>query len=101
MIDLAPDHMAEVRQILAARVPDCEVRAFGSRVTGQAWRFSDLDLALVADHPIPWDRLDTLKDAFSESDLPFLVDVIDWATTKPYFRKIIDRHFEVIQQGSR
>ena len=30
-----------------------------------------------------------LKEAFRESDLPFKVDVIDWASTKENFRKLI------------
>jgi hypothetical protein len=36
MIDLAAGPLAIVRRLLAAQVPECEVRAFGSRVTGGA-----------------------------------------------------------------
>jgi hypothetical protein len=32
-----------------------------------------------------------LEDDFSESDLPWRVDVVDWATTQPGFRRIIEQ----------
>ena len=47
MIDLAPDQLAIVRRLLAAHVPECEARAFGSRVTGNAKPYSDMDLSLI------------------------------------------------------
>ena len=47
MIDLNPNHLETVRQILAEHVPACEVRAFGSHVTWTANDYSDLDLAVV------------------------------------------------------
>ena len=47
MIDLAPESLAIVRCLLAAQLPECEVRAFGSRVTGNAKPYSDLDLVLL------------------------------------------------------
>ena len=31
-----------------------------------------------------------VKDAFELSDLPFRVDVLDWATVSEAFRKVID-----------
>lgn len=44
MIDVSPDHLAEVQAILREHVPECEVRAFGSRVQETAKPYSDLDL---------------------------------------------------------
>lgn len=38
-----------------------------------------------------------LMDAFQESDLPFKVDVVDWATTKPSFRRSIERSKFVVK----
>ena len=46
MIDLQPDHLALIQTILAQHVPQAEVRAFGSRVTGAARNYSDLDLVV-------------------------------------------------------
>jgi predicted nucleotidyltransferase len=96
-LELTPPQLQIVKEILAAHVPDCEVLAFGSRVTGKAKRFSDLDLAIIGEAPLPLILYGDICDAFSLSDLPFKVDVVDWATTKENFRAIIRRRCEVLQ----
>jgi predicted nucleotidyltransferase len=83
-------------------VPDCEVRVFGSRVNGQAQRFSDIDLVLTGEVSLDWRRLEALKDAFAESDLPIMVDVLDWHAISPEFQKVIEAgYFVTIQSFSR
>jgi predicted nucleotidyltransferase len=99
MIDLAPAHMAEIKRILAEHVPDCEVFAFGSRVNGKAWTHSDLDIALMGNARLDWRHVEKLKDAFSESDLPVIVDVLDWHTLSDEFRRVIMTNHETIQQA--
>lgn len=96
MLDLTPEQLAEVRSILNQHIPERTVRAFGSRVNGIAKPFSDLDLVVMGDIPLDFRQLAALKDAFAESNLPFRVDVVDWATTSADFRAIIDRRFEVV-----
>ena len=98
-IDAAPADLAFVLGILARFLPGREVRAFGSRVTGRAKRFSDLDLAVLGPR-LPSSTLMDLQDAFRESDLPFKVDIIEWECTQPYFRKIVEEKFEVIQPAA-
>lgn len=98
MIDLAPKHLEEVRRLLREHIPTCEVRAFGSRVTGGAREFSDLDLLLTAASPIEPHRIEALRDAFSESDLPILVDIVDLNTITPEFARAIGSRCEIIQQ---
>jgi predicted nucleotidyltransferase len=58
---------------------------------------SDLDLVIRADKPLTLLHLANLSEAFSESDLPFKVDVVDWATTQENFRRIIEEHHVVLQ----
>ncbi len=98
-IDLNPNHLATVKAILAEHVPECEVRAFGSRVTWTAKDYSDLDLAVVGEGPLDWRTLGRLKEAFEESDLPMRVDVLDWYAIPDSFRRVIERDYEVIQKG--
>lgn len=97
MIDLSPEHLAEVRRILASLAPDLEVLAFGSRVRGAARAYSDLDLALRGPAPLDPRRLAALKDAFAESDLPFSVDVLDWRAVSPEFRRTVEEGWERLQ----
>jgi len=94
MLDLTPEHLAEVRRILEFHVPGRTVRAFGSRVQGNAKPFSDLDLAVMGDTQLDFRQLAALKNSFAESNLPFRVDVLDWAATSEAFRGIIEEAFE-------
>jgi len=82
-----------VQNIISAFASDCEVYAFGSRVRGTNKKTSDLDLAfaLPCGARLPFNRLGDIKDAFSESDLIFRVDVLDYNGVTQNFRKIIDR----------
>jgi type I restriction enzyme, S subunit len=99
-IDVRPDHWAIVRDILHRHVPHAAVWAFGSRTTGRARQFSDLDLAIISDRPLSLDVSAALHDDFSESDLPWNVDVVDWATTSAAFRSIIAREKVVVQESA-
>jgi len=90
MIDIAPDHLKMVETILSEFVPDCEVRAFGSRCNGTARKYSDLDLCICGSEKLDWKLLANLKDALMESDLPFRVDLLDYHAMPEHFRKNID-----------
>jgi type I restriction enzyme S subunit len=98
-IDIRQDLWVIVRDILRKRVPGHEVWAFGSRARGTTKRYADLDLAVISDEPLPLDVLTRLEEDFSESDLPWRVDVVDWATTSEAFRRIIERDKVVLAGG--
>ncbi|MBF0180068.1 MAG: nucleotidyltransferase domain-containing protein [Magnetococcales bacterium] len=97
-IDLRPDHWAILRTILQHYVPDREVWAFGSRAKWTARQYSDLDLCVLGDRPLDLGVQATLEEAFRESDLPFKVDVVDWATTAEGFKKIVRADRVVVQK---
>lgn len=98
-IDLTAQEYGLVQKILQEQLPEYEVRAFGSRVHGTARQSSDLDLAVITDRPVEILRMVNLKEAFRESDLPFKVDLIDWAETGAAFRRIIEKEYMVVQGG--
>jgi predicted nucleotidyltransferase len=100
-IDLNQRDWGEVTRIIMQCVPEYTVWAFGSRVTGPAKTYSDLDIAILTDQPLSLERMATIKDAFDESDLPIRVDVVDWASTSASFREIIRQSYVVIQEGAR
>ncbi|MBF0097888.1 MAG: nucleotidyltransferase domain-containing protein [Magnetococcales bacterium] len=97
-IDIRPDHLQIVLDILKKHVPNHEVWAFGSRVKWTAKEYSDLDLCVISDQPLGCGVKGDLLDDFSESDLPWKVDVVDWATTSESFRKIVEREKVVVQK---
>lgn len=96
-IDVRLDHWEIVRDILQKHVSHYEVWAFGSRATWTAKPYSDLDLAVITDQPLSLKTSANLSDDFSASALPWKVDVVDWATTRASFRKIIERDKVVVQ----
>ena len=98
-IDILPDHWIIVRDILRKHVPHYSVWAFGSRARWTAKPFSDLDLAIITEKPLPLEVSAALAEDFSESDLPYKVDLVDWATTAESFRQIIERDKVVVQEG--
>jgi predicted nucleotidyltransferase len=87
---LPANHRQQVLTILAANLPrDATVWVFGSRATGRARRYSDLDLAIDAGRPLTLDELARLAEAYSESELPYRVDIVDWQSIDDRFRQMI------------
>lgn len=77
---LTPQQLHTVKNVLRTCAPHHQALAFGSRVQtnqpGKACKnHSDLDIALAGPTLALHDMF-ALRDAFSESDLPFRVDVV-------------------------
>jgi len=91
------DEWAQVQAILQRYVPNSSVLAFGSRVGGPCKPYSDLDLVLRADTQLSIELLAQLHEAFSESALPWKVDLLDWATLSESFRQRIAARCLIVQ----
>lgn len=88
---LSADEIREVRRIITFWAPGVPVYAFGSRVHGRNLkRYSDLDLCLKDKLPVPENIRWKLTDAFTLSDLPMRVDIVDWHELSPDFRNLIE-----------
>ena len=96
MTDLPPltidaGHLTLVLSLLRENLPPgARVWAFGSRVTGTVKRYSDLDLLIDAGRRLSLDESSRLGEAFSESDLPWKVDLVDRYAIDESFRRLID-----------
>ncbi len=97
VLDLLPDQLSIVKNILSQWVPGKKVVAFGSRVLGKAKPFSDLDLAIYSDATLPAATMAHMRDAFSASNLPIKVDLVEVFGLDEGFRKIIEGQAELIQ----
>ncbi|MFC1764082.1 nucleotidyltransferase family protein [Planctomycetota bacterium] len=89
MIDVTPAEMKAILGILQEYLPGREVRGFGSRVTGTAKSYSDLDLVIMGDEEVDLKVMAMLKDAFAESNLPYRIDIIQWCQTGDEFKDVI------------
>ena len=96
-IDLRPDHWAILRDVLRRHIPDRKVLVFGSRAAWTAKDYSDLDLAILGTDPLPVSTISALAEGFSDSDLPFKVDLVDWMSIDEAFRDIIRRDGVAVQ----
>jgi len=81
MIDLAPQHLQIVKDILKAHVPQAVIFVFGSRAKGLAKKTSDLDLAINNVSPL----------GISLSNLPMRVDVVDLNAVSNEFKELIEK----------
>lgn len=97
ILALTPEEKLTVTTLLEEFVPDKEVWVFGSRAKGTAKLYSDLDLAVIGEDPLPLLVRIGLEEAFSSSLLPWKVDVLDWAVTDEVFRELIQKNHIVIQ----
>ena len=82
MLALSTSQLQEIKAILASHAVGQGVLAFGSRVCKNDVRsgvkpFADLDLALTGKN-LPPAKLYILRDALSQSHLPFRVDICQW-----------------------
>jgi predicted nucleotidyltransferase len=90
-IALDPENLQEIRKVLSVHLPEgCEAYVFGSRVTGRAKKYSDVDIAVKSgEQRINSKVLAKLENAFEFSDLPYKVDIIDLNGIKDSFRDAI------------
>ena len=97
-LDLKPEHLSLLLDVLKQHAPEAEVWAYGSRVNGGGHEGSDLDLVVRNPGGLdqPQKRLYVLRDALGESNLPMLVDVLDWARLPEDFRCEIERQHVVV-----
>jgi uncharacterized protein len=82
MLALSTEQLQEIKSILASHAAGQGILAFGSRVYKSdtrpfVKRFADLDIALTG-QSMPPEELYVLRDAMSQSQLPFRVDICHW-----------------------
>ena len=100
-LNLRPAWRDMLESLLRSHVPQADVWAYGSRVTGGAHEVSDLDIVLrnPVDSAQPLKAAAALRQALSGSMLPIMVDVHDWAHLPEYFHEEILQAYVVLRQG--
>lgn len=96
MIDLAKEHIDILKNIIKKELPDCEILLFGSRVNGNAREFSDIDIALKSNMPIDKNAIWSIKENLEESNLPYLVDIVDLNSISDEFCKAILQNYQTL-----
>lgn len=88
-LHLPERYLQMVQAILQTHLPNAEVWAYGSRVNGDYYEASDLDL--VVRQPEDLSR--------RQSNLPIIVQLVDWASIPSDFHAEIAENYVVVQQA--
>jgi predicted nucleotidyltransferase len=92
-INLSPEDLRSVKETLKRRFPAVRAMAFGSRTRQSCKDFADLDILLFTGQGADPADIGLLKDDFSESDLPFRVDIVEESACSPAFIRSIEKDF--------
>jgi predicted nucleotidyltransferase len=90
-IHVSGEELGIIKSILSSILTHEEVFVFGSRARGTHRKTSDIDLAVHGSTPLSMVTRSQLEFGFSESSLPFRVDVVDLATVDKSFRELIEK----------
>lgn len=66
---------------------DCKLFLFGSRVTKENHRFSDMDIGIIPGKSFTIKNLQQLKDKLDKSVVPFKVDVVNFNIVSDKFKE--------------
>jgi len=97
-LNLREKHRLLLENLVRQYLPDIEVWVYGSRINGRSHDGSDLDLVLRSPDLMPIDsrKFQAFIDALRESNIPFLVDVRDWARLPKDFQGEIQRNYLIL-----
>ncbi len=65
-------------KIVNKHLPECKIYLFGSRVTDDHPKFSDIDIAIKSEKALELNVMGKIKDEVEESRIPLFVDVVDF-----------------------
>ena len=61
---------------------------------------TELELVVITDSPLSVEDMTAVEKAFVESELPFRVDIIDWAKLPESLQKQIKKDHDVVQAAN-
>lgn len=101
-LHLPEKYLKIVQDILHTHLPKAEVWAYGSRVNGDYYDTSDLDLVVRQPDNLTrrQTKLGEAIKAFSESNLPIFVQLVDWASIPDAFHDEIAAKYVVMQHAA-
>ena len=92
---MTPEEMLlSIKQTIRTHLSDPSYRLFlfGSRATGTARKFSDVDVGIEGRTPVSPTALANIQEALEESDIPCNVDIVDFSQTSDRFRSFAKKY---------
>ncbi len=95
------DSLEALISIIRQAIPEFEVWVFGSRVNGDHHETSDIDLVILGQGDmLDLDRIIDLRIDLDESDIPYLVDVVQFDYLNERMQDHIKKSHLVLQTPS-
>ena len=92
-----PAYLKMLKDIFDSYCPEAEIWAYGSRIKGEVHDASDLDLA-VKDFNDKNKNVYELKELINNSNIPIIVDILDFNNIPESFQKEIEKDYVVISK---
>lgn len=89
---IKPQYLQILLDVFKNYCPDAEIWAYGSRINGEAHEASDLDL-VVKSFNDENKSLSVLKELINDSDIPIIVDILEFDKIPLSFQKEIEKDY--------
>jgi len=99
-LDFPAKYLNTLKKIIREQMPDAEIWAFGSRINKKNHENSDLDL-IIHQNNIDSDAFIQFKESIIDSNIPILIDVLDWSSIPDSFKDNIQKNHIVIYQPNK
>ena len=82
--------LKQIRQIVRKYLPEDTYKSFifGSRANGTNRKFSDIDLGVQGPKALSPTEYIKIKNEFDDSDIPYRVDLVDFANVSDKFKQV-------------
>ena len=89
---IKPQYLQILLDVFKNYCPNAEIWAYGSRINGEAHEASDLDL-VVKSFNDENKSLSVLKELINDSDIPIIVDILEFDRIPLSFQKEIEKDY--------
>lgn len=89
IMNIKSEHKDKILAVLSALFPDARIILFGSRAKDTHAAYSDVDVAIDMGSSIEPVYIGEARDMFSESTLPYKIDVVDFWSVPENMKKLI------------
>ena len=87
-------YLPQIKQIIAKNIDISKYRLFlfGSRASGNNAEYSDFDIGVIGNKPLPSVTKINIEGELEDSDIPVKVDLLDFYQASEKFKKIALSH---------
>lgn len=93
-VDIEKKYLDQVKSIINSVLQNdtLKIYVFGSRATGKAKKYSDLDIALKSNTKIDSEKMSKLAIELENTTIPYEIDIIDLNNITDSFKKCIEKN---------